>query len=152
MCFSVLPLSKEKKFVVVGKDGSGRTAIFNRLIYGEFLTEYDNSLDNNWQKNFELADTPGFTEWYQSWLERLDRQEDSKASSHQLMRDSNPAVIPRNHQVEAALSAAVEEGNYHVLKKLLHVLADPYAHTDEQSEFTRPPVKTETPYRTYCGT
>lgn len=110
------------------------------------------ALTFNWQKNFELADTPGFTEWYQSWLERLDRQEDSKASSHQLMRDSNPAVIPRNHQVEAALSAAVEEGNYHVLEKLLHVLADPYAHTDEQSEFTRPPVKTETPYRTYCGT
>ena len=28
------------------------------------------------------------------------------------MRDSNPAVIPRNHRVEAALEAAVEQEDY----------------------------------------
>ncbi|WP_339227068.1 YdiU family protein [Oceanobacillus sp. FSL K6-2867] len=110
------------------------------------------ALTFNWQENFELGSSPEFKEWYQLWQERLARQEEAEASSRQLMRDSNPAVIPRNHQVEAALSAAVEDGDYHVMERLLHILSDPYAHTDEQSKFAAPPVKTSIPYRTYCGT
>ena len=35
------------------------------------------------------------------------------------MRDSNPALIPRNHRVEAALEAAVNQGDYSVMERLL---------------------------------
>ena len=35
------------------------------------------------------------------------------------MRDNNPAVIPRNHLVEAALEAATERGDYSVMEQLL---------------------------------
>ena len=47
-----------------------------------------------------LFGTAGFAQWYEQWQARLSRQQESKASSHQLMRNSNPAIIPRNHRVE----------------------------------------------------
>lgn len=67
------------------------------------------------------------------------------------MRNSNPAVIPRNHRVEEALEAAVEKEDYSVMNRLLHVLSNPYEHSDEQFEYATLP-KSTTPYRTFCGT
>jgi uncharacterized protein YdiU (UPF0061 family) len=74
---------------------------------------------------------PGFSKWYETWQERLARQEESKAVSIELMRNSNPAVIPRNHRVEEALEAAVNEGVFSVMGGLLKVLSRPFAHTPE---------------------
>ena len=63
----------------------------------------------------KLEDTPlnGTSElasWYERWQARIGSQQESKEQSHQLMRSSNPAVIPRNHRVEEALEAAEQEG------------------------------------------
>lgn len=68
------------------------------------------------------------------------------------MRSSNPAIIPRNHRVEEALKAAVEQGNLKVMNSLLHVLADPYAHTAEQQEYATLPEQSVCKYQTFCGT
>lgn len=93
-----------------------------------------------------------FTQWYEKWKARQERQEESTESSHQLMRNSNPAIIPRNHRVEAALEAAVEQGNYSVMEKLLEVLSKPYAYLPEQDEYCTTPEPSNRPYRTFCGT
>jgi len=93
-----------------------------------------------------------FAEWHILWQERLQRQQQSKASSSELMRQNNPALIPRNHLVEEALSAAVDHGDYALFKRLLKAVADPFAHSTEQAEFAYPAPKLERPYRTYCGT
>lgn len=93
-----------------------------------------------------------FAQWYKRWQERLSRQQESKAASHELMRSSNPAIIPRNHRVEEALDAAVEQGDYRVMERLLNVLSDPYAHSEEQEEYTTLPEPSDRPYRTFCGT
>ncbi|MDX6152224.1 protein adenylyltransferase SelO [Marinococcus sp. PL1-022] len=93
-----------------------------------------------------------FASWQERWQERLRKQNESQEDSRQLMRDNNPAVIPRNHHVEEALEAAEKNGDYSVMNKLLDVLADPYAHTREQEDYTAPPAPTLVPYRTYCGT
>jgi uncharacterized protein YdiU (UPF0061 family) len=100
----------------------------------------------------ELFDTMEFADWYVQWKERLGRQEESKAVSQELMRKSNPAVIPRNHRVEEALDAAVNEGDYGVMDRLLNVLLTPYAHTPEQNEFASQHGPSSRPYRTFCGT
>jgi len=97
-----------------------------------------------------LSGTPEFTQWHKLWIARLGRQQESKAVSNQLMRNSNPSVIPRNHRVEAALEAA-EQGDLTVMEKLLDVLSNPYAHSVEQAEYCMPPTST-TPYQTFCGT
>ncbi|MFC3885588.1 YdiU family protein [Bacillus songklensis] len=99
-----------------------------------------------------LFGTPEFTKWNEEWQARLSRQEQSKDSSSELMRNSNPAVIPRNHRVEEALEAAVEQGDYSVMERLLSVLSNPYAHSPEQEEYTALPEPSSCPYRTYCGT
>ncbi|WP_026564396.1 protein adenylyltransferase SelO [Bacillus sp. UNC41MFS5] len=99
-----------------------------------------------------LVETPEFKEWFQQWQTRLGRQQESTADSYQLMRSSNPAVIPRNHRVEAALDAAVDQEDYSVMEKLLDVLSNPYSHSPEQAEYCNLPEQSNQPYRTYCGT
>jgi uncharacterized protein YdiU (UPF0061 family) len=99
-----------------------------------------------------LNGTDEFTKWYEQWQARLGKQEESKASSQELMQNSNPAVIPRNHRVEEALEAAVEKGDYGVMERLLDVLSKPYADSPEQDEYCTLPPDSNRPYQTYCGT
>lgn len=99
-----------------------------------------------------LFGTPEFTQWLEQWRARLARQRESKDSSQQLMQNSNPAVIPRNHRVEEAIEAATEQGDYSVMEQLLEVLSQPYAHTTEQADYCTLPEPSNRPYRTFCGT
>lgn len=92
-----------------------------------------------------------YAQWHELWQARLGRQQEPKASSQQLMRGSNPAIIPRNHRVEEALEAAVNE-DYSVMERLLEALSSPFAHATEQVEFSTPPAISSRPYRTFCGT
>ncbi|MFT4414171.1 protein adenylyltransferase SelO [Fredinandcohnia humi] len=93
-----------------------------------------------------------FTQWYERWQERLGRQGESKDSSIQLMKNSNPAVIPRNHRVEEAIEAGVARGDYRVMERLLSVLSNPYAYSSEQDEYCELPQPSNLPYKTFCGT
>jgi uncharacterized protein YdiU (UPF0061 family) len=70
----------------------------------------------------------------------------------ELMRQANPAVIPRNHRVEQALAAAVEEGDYGPFEKLLEVLSSPYVEPVGHTEYTLPPKPEEHVLQTFCGT
>ncbi|SPF42917.1 conserved hypothetical protein [Candidatus Desulfosporosinus infrequens] len=99
-----------------------------------------------------LFASPEFAQWHELWLARLGRQPEPKAASHQLMRNSNPALIPRNHRVEAALEAAVKQGDYSVMEHLLDILSSPYAHTPEQADYATLPALSNCPYQTFCGT
>jgi uncharacterized protein YdiU (UPF0061 family) len=96
--------------------------------------------------------TTGFTQWHELWQARLGRQQETKASSQQLMQNSNPSIIPRNHRVEDALEAAVNHGDYNVMERLLDVLSRPFAHDPEQADYSTLPAQSTRPYRTFCGT
>jgi len=89
--------------------------------------------------------------WHRRWMERRARQPQSAAEAEGLMRRHNPAVIPRNHHVEAALAAAAGDGDLSVTKRLLDVLATPYDHDRDLRMFSAP-APGATPYRTFCGT
>lgn len=93
-----------------------------------------------------------FNNWHERWQARLGRQQESKDSSQQLMRNNNPALIPRNHRVEEALEAAVEKKDLSVMNHLLNALSNPYDHRPEQREYAAPPAPSACPYRTFCGT
>ncbi|WP_019422196.1 protein adenylyltransferase SelO [Paenibacillus sp. OSY-SE] len=103
-------------------------------------------------ENTALFGSTEYAEWHELWQARLTRQQESKASSQQLMRSSNPALIPRNHRVEEALEAAVKQGDYSVMERLLDVLSSPYAHSIEQVEYSTLPALSPRSYRTFCGT
>ncbi|WP_127483863.1 protein adenylyltransferase SelO [Paenibacillus ehimensis] len=96
--------------------------------------------------------TAEFARWHEQWQARRGRQQEPEASSQRLMRSSNPALIPRNHRVEEALDAAVKQGDYSVMERLLQALSNPYAHSPEQAEYCTLPEPSDRPYRTFCGT
>jgi uncharacterized protein YdiU (UPF0061 family) len=69
------------------------------------------------------------------------------------MHTANPKVIPRNHLVEEALSAAVDKGDMTVLNSLLQVLAEPYADTAHAAKYTEAPtLAVDQNFKTFCGT
>jgi uncharacterized protein YdiU (UPF0061 family) len=90
-----------------------------------------------------------------AWHDRLEarrrRQAQSLAEAGRLMRQHNPAYIPRNHHVEDALLAATTRDDLSVMERLLEVLTAPYDHDRERPMFTDPGAS-ERPYRTFCGT
>jgi uncharacterized protein YdiU (UPF0061 family) len=68
------------------------------------------------------------------------------------MQRHNPAIIPRNHKVEAALTAAADHGDLAPLERLLAALATPFDHARVPAEFAEPADSGARPYRTFCGT
>lgn len=96
-------------------------------------------------------DDAEFRDWESQWQARLARDSNSQELSQHLMNNTNPHVIPRNHRVEEALSAATAESDLTPLHRLLAVLEDPFARSGSSSEFRTPPAP-GTCYRTFCGT
>ncbi len=92
-----------------------------------------------------------FINWHHRWQARLGRNPKPLTSSLCLMRHHNPAVIPRNHRVEAALAAA-EQGDLSVVHALLDVLAAPYADRAPEDPYRQPPAPQERVCQTFCGT
>lgn len=107
------------------------------------------TFDKNKDKGMFISEE--FVNWYNVWIDRLKRQPHSKEEVQQLMKESNPAVIPRNHRVEEALEAA-DKGDFNVMRNLLNVISRPYEHTKDQEEYSNLPNPSSCPYRTFCGT
>lgn len=93
-----------------------------------------------------------FKIWYDRWNNRLIRQKQSKEESKDLMRKSNPAIIPRNNLLEEALKLAEKEKDYSLFYKLLKVLSNPYDYENIDDKYTKTPQAPLIPYKTYCGT
>ena len=94
---------------------------------------------------------PEFLAWLERFNARLTRQPQSAAESEQLRRAHNPAFIPRNHLVEAALSAA-ETGDLRPMQRLLEILSAPYDHERDAPEYRSPAPAGSSDYQTFCGT
>ena len=102
----------------------------------------------------DLADPTadaGFAEWLARWRERLVAQPTTPATVAERMRAVNPAVIPRNHQIEAAIRAATD-GDFQPFERLLAACILPFAQTPAQFPFMQPPRPAERVLQTFCGT
>jgi uncharacterized protein YdiU (UPF0061 family) len=94
---------------------------------------------------------PDIETWLRDWRERLAREAQTTTERATRMLAANPAFIPRNHRVEAALNAA-EEGDYGPFHKLLNIVQRPYDEQPEVAEFSQPPQSSERVLQTFCGT
>jgi uncharacterized protein YdiU (UPF0061 family) len=100
-----------------------------------------------------LAGADGaFRAWRDRWQARLAQQPHSAEDVTALMQRHNPVVIPRNHNVEAALTAAAEHGDLEPVQRLLDAVAAPYDYTRPRSDLGEPPSRPNPSYRTFCGT
>ncbi len=98
-----------------------------------------------------FADADGIDEWLGRWRARTSQEGGSAAARRDAMRAVNPAVIPRNHMVEAAITAAVQ-GDFGPFEGMVSVLARPFEDGAEAAPFMLPPRPAERVIRTFCGT
>jgi len=89
--------------------------------------------------------------WLRDWQQRLACDPQTVAERAAGMRRVNPAFIPRNHRVQAALEAA-DSGDYSLFLKLLVILQRPYDDQTEVGEYSQPPQPSERVLKTFCGT
>ena len=95
-----------------------------------------------------FKDTAAYDAWAGRWRVRLAAETGPAAA----MRAVNPAFIPRNHLVEAALAAAVERADFQPFEALLGVLSRPYDDQPELDRYATPPRDEERVLHTFCGT
>jgi uncharacterized protein YdiU (UPF0061 family) len=94
---------------------------------------------------------PAFGEFETRWQARLGRQPESPGEVRSRMEAENPLYIPRNHQVERAIQAAIG-GDLSVFHKLREVLAQPFDEQPGRAAWAEPPAPEERVTRTFCGT
>ncbi|MCU0934454.1 MAG: hypothetical protein MUE86_08560 [Thiobacillaceae bacterium] len=69
------------------------------------------------------------------------------------MRRVNPWLIPRNHRVEEALTAASDTGDLAPFEQLLNALRRPFDEDPALARFAEPaPGEFMAEFRTFCGT
>ena len=99
----------------------------------------------------EIFKVENFKKWQERWHKRLKINNTSEEKYFDLMKSTNPIIIPRNHKVEEALRAA-NENNFELFHNLLKVLKLPYNSNADISEYQKPAPKTGEKYQTFCGT
>ena len=93
-----------------------------------------------------LATNPALMKaWLARWKTRIG------SDTPTLIRAANPAVIPRNHLVEAALTSATQ-GDMAPFHALLAAVQDPFGPEAGREVFTQPAPADLGPYVTFCGT
>ena len=96
-----------------------------------------------------FADPTLFDNWAGRWLTRLALEPGEGRAER--MRQVNPAYIPRNHQVEAAIQAAIR-GEYGPFELLLEVVTHPWEERAGWEGYMEPARPEERVERTFCGT
>ena len=84
-------------------------------------------------------------DWINQWQSHTDTEKISA------MRESNPILIPRNHQVEAAIQQAYQ-GDYKHFHKLHKAWKLPFLDDARLQELEKPPLPQERVTQTFCGT
>ncbi|MFM7159995.1 MAG: protein adenylyltransferase SelO, partial [Planctomycetaceae bacterium] len=95
---------------------------------------------------------PAFTPWIDRWQARRGAEGIPVDRSLVLMRGANPRVIPRNHRVEAALTAATESADLRPFHQLLQAVSRPFELDAALREYRQPPPPGSCRHRTFCGT
>ena len=99
-----------------------------------------------------LTNGEALAPWLARWSERLQRDPIDPQTRARSMRVANPAVIPRNHLVEAAIRDAEDSDDFAKFSRLVDELADPYSYRSDRAWLARPPEAHECVHQTFCGT
>ncbi|MEN8801308.1 MAG: protein adenylyltransferase SelO [Thiogranum sp.] len=90
--------------------------------------------------------------WLEQWRQRLTLEAQSNEVRQQAMQGINPVYIPRNHQIEAAIRAAEDQGDFSVFHALHTVLQNPYVEQQGKESYMQAPQPEEVVEYTFCGT
>ena len=141
------------KLGLFGKDQNDQKLINDLLSWMEINNaDYTNTFCNLMNVNIEdkkVYEDQKFINWVKIWEKRVLMNNNLKEKSLDLMRNTNPTVIPRNHKVEEALNAANED-NIEVMNRFLNVLSKPYSNQKNIENYQS--LSTDKEYQTFCGT
>jgi len=98
------------------------------------------------------APPPELAQWIGQWRARLARDPQSPVDRARSMRAANPAYIPRNHRIEAAIVAATEQADFGPFNEMLDVWSRPYEEQPGREAYLAPPLPAERVLQTFCGT
>ena len=99
-----------------------------------------------------FADPAAYDGWAAGWRRRLEEESADGQARTAAMRRINPAFIPRNHLVEAALDAANLRQDFQPFEDLLAVITRPYDERPELERYSTPARPEELVLQTFCGT
>ena len=101
----------------------------------------------------QLFDDPKICDaWLLRWRQRVPHERTDANARRAAMCRVNPAVIPRNHLVEEAISAAVQTDDFAPFEQLTSVLSKPFEDQPAHSRYTLPPRQEQIVSQTFCGT
>ena len=130
----------------MAKNGADFTLTFRRLCDAVAGPENDPSVRTL------FADPTAYDAWAVRWRRRLTEEPADPDARCAAMRAVNPAFIPRNHVVQAALDAAVTREDFGPFEELLEVLSRPYEDSPGYERYAAPPAPEERVQQTFCGT
>ena len=114
------------------------------------LTNEPSDRDDQLQALF--GDKQAIEYWLAQWRERLCREDSDDFTRQARMQTVNPVYIPRNHQIEAAIRAAEDHGDFSVFRQLHAILHKPYEFQLQKDAYMLPPEPDEVVHQTFCGT
>lgn len=91
-------------------------------------------------------------DWHLRWQQHLNDVNADTDSAIAMMQRSNPVLIPRNHQIEAAIDAAVHHADHEPFHQLLKAVTSPFDSAHEAGRYTVPPTPDQEVTQTFCGT
>ncbi len=94
-----------------------------------------------------FADPSAYDAWAAGWHARLH----GEADPAQTMRLANPAFLPRNHLVEAAIQAGLRH-DFQPFEELVNVIQRPYEDRPGLERYSTPALPEECVHQTFCGT
>ena len=101
----------------------------------------------------DLFEFPGsFEPWLERWRQRIQSDGQEPGERQLAMYRANPAFIPRNHLVAAAISAAVGESDFAPFNQLVDLLGQARDYEPALVDYARPPRPEEVVSKTFCGT
>jgi serine/tyrosine/threonine adenylyltransferase len=99
-----------------------------------------------------FADPSGYHAWAERWKRRLAHETEDATARREAMQQANPLFIPRNHRVEAAILAAIDEQDFAPFHELVTVLSRPFEDQPSFAHYADPPEPGGQLFRTFCGT
>jgi uncharacterized protein YdiU (UPF0061 family) len=99
-----------------------------------------------------LIPSAAFDEWAVRFRERLAMEPSTHAQRTAQMLRTNPVFIPRNHLVEAVITAAVDDQNFDPFEDLLAALLTPWQDDSTNQAYALPARPEQRVHATFCGT
>lgn len=131
---------------LMAENGADFTLTFRRLCEAAATPREDGSVAAL------FADSGAYRAWAVRWRARLAKEPWPDEERSRAMRRINPAFIPRNHLVEAAIVAAVSRDDFGPFRELLGVVVCPYEDRVGMEHLAAAARPEELVTQTFCGT